>query len=404
MKYRQIFRQRDFLLLTAGTGISTLGDQIGWLAILWFVMLLTKSPARMGLAGLCYELPSVAVGMFVGVLMDRFSRKRLMVLDNVLRGLLFVSIPMLHWAHLLPFWLLCVILLCAGVLSPFTTVGAMAFVPEIVTEDVLSEANAWDETLWQGAYLVGPLIGGILITAIGASFAILADGLSFWACALCLLSIRYSGESTDRAGRNGGSESIVANLLGGARVLVSIRLVLVITLIALLLNLAYGQLDVSLPLFVHEELRQSGSTLGMMWTGYGLGAMVGTALVGFVRMDGRQGLWMSVMVAGMGLSLVPMVWVRGMWLPLILMWIAGFCFGPYAPLARTIVQKLVPDDLRGRVFGIRTSIIGMGVPAGTVLCGVMLQMMQPSVWISLTGVAVLVVGVAMLGYGRLRTV
>ena len=286
MKYRRILRQRDFLLLTAGTGISTLGDQMGWLAILWFVMLLTKSPARMGLAGLCYELPSVAVGMFVGVLMDRFSRKRLMVLDNVLRGLLFVSIPMLHWAHLLPFWLLCVILLCAGVLSPFTTVGAMAFVPEIVPEDVLSEANAWDETLWQGAYLVGPLIGGILISAIGASFAILADGLSFWACALCLLSIRHSGESTDRAGSNVGRESIVANLLDGARVLVSMRVVMAITLIALLLNLAYGQLDVSLPLFVHDELHQSGSTLGMMWTGYGLGAMVGTALVGFVRMDG----------------------------------------------------------------------------------------------------------------------
>ena len=77
----------------------------------------------MGLAGLCYELPSVAVGIVAGILMDRFSRKRLMVVDNVVRGLLFLSIPMLHWAHLLPFWLLCVILVCAGVLSPCTVPG-----------------------------------------------------------------------------------------------------------------------------------------------------------------------------------------------------------------------------------------------------------------------------------------
>ena len=63
MKYGQVLRQRDFLLLTAGTGISTLGDQIGWLSLLWFVMLLTKSSLQMGFAGLCYELPSVAVGM-----------------------------------------------------------------------------------------------------------------------------------------------------------------------------------------------------------------------------------------------------------------------------------------------------------------------------------------------------
>jgi MFS family permease len=125
---------------------------------------------------------------------------------------------------------------------------------------------------------------------------------------------------------------------------------------------------------------------------------VGTALVAFVRMDGRQGFWMSVMVAGMGMSLIPMVWARGLWLPIILMWAAGFCFGPYAPLARTIVQKLVPDDLRGRVFGIRTSIIGIGVPAGSALCGVVLQTIHPSVWIGVMGVTILALGVGMLAY------
>jgi MFS family permease len=400
MKYGQVLRQRDFLLLTAGTGISTLGDQIGWLSLLWFVMLLTKSSLQMGFAGLCYELPSVAVGMFAGVLMDRFSRKRLMVMDNILRGLCFVSIPMLHWAHLLPFWLLCGMLVCAGMLAPFTTVGAMAFVPEIVPVDMLSEANAWDETLWQAAYLAGPLLGGILISSVGAPIAILADGLSFWACALCLTFIRRAGGAEVSSGKGG----FTTDLLNGAKALLSMRVVLAITLMALFLNITYGQLDVSIPLFVHEELHQTGSVLGMMWTGYGLGAIVGTALVAFVRMDGRQGFWMSVMVAGMGMSLIPMVWARGLWLPIILMWAAGFCFGPYAPLARTIVQKLVPDDLRGRVFGIRTSIIGIGVPAGSALCGVVLQTIHPSVWIGVMGVTILALGVGMLAYRGLRAV
>jgi len=250
MKYGRILRQRDFLLLTAGTGISTLGDQIGWLSVLWFVMLLTKSPAQMGLAGLCYELPSVAVGIVAGILMDRFSRKRLMVVDNVVRGLLFLSIPMLHWAHLLPFWLLCVILVCAGVLSPLTTVGAMTLVPDLVPADGLSEANAWDETLWQGAYLAGPLIGGIVITTSGASFAILADGLSFWACALCLLFIRQSGEPTHRSGGNPGGCHMAANALEGIRALVSLPVVLAIPPVPLFLNLAYCQVARSLPRFV----------------------------------------------------------------------------------------------------------------------------------------------------------
>ncbi|WP_067933555.1 MFS transporter [Alicyclobacillus kakegawensis] len=400
MRYSRILRQRDFLFLTAGTGISTLGDQIGWLALLWFVMLLTKSPVQMGLAGLCYELPSVGVGIFIGVLMDQLFRKRLMVMDNILRGLCFVSIPMLHWAHILPFWLLCGMLVCAGMLAPFTTVGAMAFVPEIVPVDMLSEANAWDETLWQAAYLAGPLLGGILISSVGAPFSILADGLSCWVCALCLAFIRRTGGAEISSGKGGFTTA----LQNGAKALFSMRVVLAITLIALFLNITYGMLDVSIPLFVHEELHQTGPMLGMMWTGYGFGAIVGTALVGFVRMNGRHGFWMSVMVAGMGMSLIPMVWARGLWLPIILMWVAGFCFGPYAPLARTIVQKLVPDDLRGRVFGIRTSIIGIGVPVGSALCGVVLQTIHPSVWIGATGITILTLGMGMLACRGLRAV
>ncbi|WDL96707.1 MFS transporter [Alicyclobacillus sp. ALC3] len=182
MKYGRILRQRDFLLMTAGTGLSTLGDQIGWLAVLWLVMTLSGWSAQMGLAGLCYGLPSVVAGMFAGVLVDRSPALRLMVLDNVGQGLLFVAIPLLYWMHVLPFWLLCVLLVCAGTLSPLTLVGAMATVPDLVPAELLSKANAWDETLWQGAYLAGPLRSWLL--AFGA--ADVERRSVFWpVCAAC---------------------------------------------------------------------------------------------------------------------------------------------------------------------------------------------------------------------------
>lgn len=147
MKYRQILHQRNFVWMTVGTSLSTFGDQIGWIAVLWLVMSMTRSPAHMGFSGLCYGLPSVVVGAFAGVLMDRYPRVRLMVLDNVVQGVLFLSIPVLQQIHLLPFWMLCAILVCAGVFSPLTLIGAMTLVPDFVPGDMLSAANAWDETL-----------------------------------------------------------------------------------------------------------------------------------------------------------------------------------------------------------------------------------------------------------------
>lgn len=83
--------------------------------------------------------------------------------------------------------------------------------------------------------------------------------------------------------------------------------------------------------------------------------------------------------------------------------VAGLFFGPYAPLARTVVQHQVPAGLRGRVLGIRTSITGAGAPAGSLIAGWMLQMMQPSAWIGVTGTGILFIAGAMLASRRVRT-
>ncbi len=233
---------------------------------------------------------------------------------------------MLYWLRLLPFWLLCGMLVCSGMLAPFTTVGAMAFIPEIVSVDMLSEANAWDEILWQAAYLAGPLLGGILIGSVGAPFAILVDGLSFWVCALCFERL-YARDDVDRiwSRRNRG------DCVGGI--------------------CAYG------------------------WASRVL--------------DECDGSWDGYEPHPNGLDTWPMATDHthvG----------CGFLFWTVCTLARTIVQKRMPNDLRGRVFGIRTSIIGIGVPAGSALCGVVLQTIRPSVWIGAIGVTILAFGVGML--------
>ncbi|MDQ0188879.1 MFS transporter [Alicyclobacillus cycloheptanicus] len=404
MKNGRILHQRDFVLMTAGTGLSALGDQMGWMAVLWLVMTHSESSAQMGVAGLCYGLPSVAAGLLAGVLVDRFSALRLMVLDNVGQGLLFVTIPMLYRMHVLPFWLLCVLLMCAGTLSPLTSVGAMTVLPNLVPNELLSKANAWDEALWQGAYLTGPLIGGALIAATGASIAILVDGLSFWACALCLVFVKHApagarcGDNQPRSRTNRFVDDIVIGVKG----LLSLKVVLAITLVALALNLACGQLDVSLPLLVHREWHRGGATLGILWTAYGVGSLVGTTVMTFIKTDVCRGLWMSAMIAGMGGSLSLITLVRGFWLAVLLMWTAGLCFGPYAPLARTIVQEQVSEGLRGRVFGIRTAAIGAGVPLGSLLAGGMLRRMSPSTWIGVTGAGILCVAVVMLAVHDIR--
>ncbi|GMA52423.1 MFS transporter [Alicyclobacillus contaminans] len=396
MKRDGLFVHRNFVWLSTGTAISSLGDQVGWLALLWLVAVQYSSSAKLGWTVLCYELPSVSAAMVAGVLMDRYSRRRLMVADNVVRGAVFLLVPILCWRHALPFWLLCTAMGVAGLLSPLTTIGAMAMVPQVVPADELSAANAWEETIWQGATLLGPLVGGLLIHRCGPAWAILLDGLSFFACAACLLCMSTGSHIARRSAGGWAVRTAMRDWFTGVRALLALPVVLAITVIALMLNAVYGQLDVALPWLVHRDLSLGASSLGLLWTAYGLGGVMGTAVFAAVRVGNQQGLWMSVMVIGMGLSLLPLIWVHGVSESLGLLWCAGFCFGPYAPLARTIVQKHVPDGLRGRIFGIRTALMGLGVPAGAFLAGMALHAFRADVWVGVVGSVVLVVGLGML--------
>lgn len=389
--YGRVYRHRDFSWLTAGTTLSFLGDQVGWLGILWWVMVLTGSPLKMGLAGLAYELPVVLVGSFIGAWMHRTSAKRLMILDNGLRGVVWLAIPVLSHFRLMPFGVLCALLAVLGASKSITTVGAMSLVPELIGAEELAQANAWDESLWQAATILGPLIGGVLISLSGPAFAILADGLSCWGVALCIAQVRRPHPLDTVPGRIPPDEG--RDALTGLKTLWSLPAVLAITVFAVVINFLYGGLDISLPLFVHRTLHQGGSTLGMLWAAYGVGATAALLRFGRAPQTLQTPSRMGLMLTGMGLCLAVMAWAEATPPVLALMGAAGVFFGSYPVLARTIVQTLVPEALRTHVFGVRSAIIGIGLPSGALFAGALLERLPAPDNIALIGLSFVALGV-----------
>lgn len=91
LTYLRLFRQRNFTLMTVADAISVLGDQIGWVALLWFAMVTTKHASYMGLLGLIFGLPGVLLGAVVGNVLDSTSHKKVLVTANVLLGIVFIA-------------------------------------------------------------------------------------------------------------------------------------------------------------------------------------------------------------------------------------------------------------------------------------------------------------------------
>lgn len=403
MNHDQLLKNRDFCLLLIGDTISVLGDQIGLVSLMWFVMLFTGQSEQMGLVALCFGLPGVVAGVFAGTLLDRFSQKRVLIMANIVVGTIFMLIPLLYYLQSLSMFVLLCLVTIAGMLAPLMSVGFMVLIPALVAKHKLQQANSLSETVWQASSLLGPLAGGILIHSFGAPLAIFLNGLSFWICALFVLLIDKD-KLVKQTLLQTTKHSFLRDTWVAVKYLISAKAILWITIAAVLMNAAFGQLEVSLPLFVHNQLARSAVTLGTLWMCYSIGAIAGSSIAGIIRFPYPQGVMMALMLIAWGLCFLPMAWSDTVWMSCLVMGLAGFFFAAYPPMARTIVQRTVPDDMQGRVFGVRTSLISLGVPTGSYLSGIISGSIAPSITIAATGMAIALFGVLMLCIREFRTV
>src|SRR5215213_8371299 len=176
----------DLRRLAAGLLLSRTGDQLTTIALLWLVLDLTGSGAAVGLVMLCAGLPPVVTGPLLGRVLDRWSPRRVMVADNLLRALLVGAIPALHWLGRLDLPLLYGLCMAAGALIPATDVGVRVVLPRLVDSDQLEHANGLLSIGDQVSALAGPACGGLLVGLIGAPPVLLLDAASFLAMAAVL--------------------------------------------------------------------------------------------------------------------------------------------------------------------------------------------------------------------------
>lgn len=253
--------------------------------------------------------------------------------------------------------------------------------------------NSLMETVWNGASILGPALGGFVITRAGASTAILLDGLTFWAAALCVgmaeipVQERHIAEPAPRP-----TGSLFRSARDGMKTLYTLRPVWWITIGAWALNFAYGVLDIGLPLLTHRQLGRSAWVLGSFWTTYCVSSLVGAALSASIVKKRGRGAMMAMRVIGWGAAFSVLLWVHALWMTYMCLTCAGLLFGGYPPLARTVVQQCVPTRLMGRIMGLRGSLIALGPPLGSWLGGTLGRWLTPSDAIGVTGIAVLILG------------
>ncbi len=364
--------QRSIVALVGAQVVSALGTQMTFLALPWFVLETTGSPARMGIVLAVELLPVALLGIPSGSIVARLGARNTMLVGDLARAPLMLSIPLLHEAGLLTFPLLLVLVALVGVfIAPYFS-SQLIVLPEILGDDerLVSKANAIVEGARRATSLLGPALAGVLIAVIGATTVLVIDAATFLFSFVLLAAFVPQRKPL-------AQEEDSRGVLAGVRYLVHDRLLRVLGFSAMVANGLGMMLVAGLPVLAYEEFGGSSRVAGSFFAAFGIGAIAGSVVA--LKLVGRiEPLRLG---AASFVALTIPIFVLGLELPVLGVMAAlalSSFFGPLvnAPLIGVITTR-TPHRLRAKVTTAVITTAMLAGPLGYVLAGPLLEAFGP---------------------------
>jgi DHA3 family macrolide efflux protein-like MFS transporter len=392
----ELLKRRDFALLLAGQALTQIGDSLVKVALVWFVYTLTGSALKMTVIGLLQTIPPFLLGPILGVYLDRWPKKPVMVIVDVLRAAMIVTIPILHALGLLPLNGLYVIVFLISIVSAFFGPALFSAVALIIPSDKLTPANAVLQTTTTMGMLIGPALSGTGIALIGAHNVLYLGAPAFGIAALLLLPVHIK-ESLGARTSVSTLNQLWTDMLVGLRFLfVQHRLVRLLMITSALYSLAASAFVFLLPVFTTRILELGAVELGWLWSAYGAGMLLASIWLALARqgpLETRALLITGSLLLG-GLAALSLSFVQSLIGAILLVALVGASLALFTPVVWGMLQELTAANLRGRVFTIFSSGAMLASMVGMLAFGWSADTLGPEV--SLVGMAAVLAGTGLV--------
>jgi predicted MFS family arabinose efflux permease len=369
-KIPSLWRNRDYLLLWSGQLVSSLGTNISGFAFPLLVLFLTHSPAQAGFLGAARSIPYLIFSLPVGALIDRWDRKRVMILCDSIRAIALGSIPLVYaLLGTVPLFQLYIVALVEGSLFVFFNIAEVACLPRVVSKEQLPAATGQNQASEVAAVLLGSPLAG-LIYSFSKLLPFAADAISYAVSVVSLLFIKaqFQGE------RSGEHRKLWVEVKEGLVWLWTQPLIRFMAFLTGGLNFTAG--ITLLVIIIAQRQHASPTVIGILFAIASVGGIVGSVLGPFIQKRFR-----------FGVVIVSMVWVQALCLPLFLVapnpyWlgvISGVLFvtGPiYNVVQFSYRLALIPDALQGRVNSVFRLLAFGFIPLGMGLTGWLLEVVD----------------------------
>ncbi|AHM62734.1 major facilitator superfamily membrane protein [Flammeovirgaceae bacterium 311] len=356
---------RNYRLFFTGQGISLIGTWMQQIALSWLVYRLTDSVFLLGAVTFCSQVPSFLLSPFAGVVADRFERRKVLLVTQMLSMIQASTLTVLVLTDSIQIWHILTLSAVLGIINAYDIATRQAFVVEMVDkrEDV-SNAIALNSSMFNMARLVGPSVAGILIAAVGEGMCFLINAVSYIAVLASLLMMRLNPYEPVVHKRR-----VWQSLIEGFGYAFGFAPIRALILIVALLSLFGMPFSVLMPVFARDILHGGANTLGYLMGASGVGALAGALFLAQRKSVVGLGKIMIFTMLIFSVGLIAFSFSEVLLISLLCMLVSGFGMIVTMASCNTLLQTIVEDDKRGRVMSLYSmAFMGMA-PFGSMLAG-----------------------------------
>lgn len=359
---------RNFRLFWFGQCISLTGTWMQRTAQTWLVYTVTKSPMKVGLLGVAQFMPLLLFSLFAGVLVDRFSKKKLLVLTQLLFLFQAVAMTILTYLGIIQYWQILTLSFLFGLTQTLDMPARQSFFIDLVGRKDLTNAISLNSTIVNLAKIVGPAVSGIIMARYGIVFCFFINAISYLPVILGILMIHVSGTVSVSA-----HSSMLPQVVDGIRYIRKSRtLVTNVLMMAAVCTFAMNT-DVIIPVYAEAVLNRGATGYSFLLSMVGVGAFIAAVIMAYFSKNGVINC--LLLISGVGTGVVQLFTIATGWYAFcaIMLVMTGFFNLLFINTGNSIFQINSSDEYRGRVMSVYSFLNLGSTPVGNFLSGLVMD-------------------------------
>lgn len=380
------FQYRDFRLMWLGACTSSIGTWMQVLAQNWLVLELSKSPFMLGLDAFLGQIPIFLFSLVGGVVADRRDRRHLLIMSQFVQLSCAFTLTFLLATGMVRVYHILFLSFVVGLAQAFGGPAYQAMIPRLVKGEDLQNAIALNSIQFNLARVIGPVIGGIVMTKFGAAWCFALNGVSYIAVIITLLLLHERFVPAEKR------QSMLDSMKEGIQFIRQQGAMESLIFIAFFMTALGVPLINFLPVFAKDVFKAGADSYSVLLAVSGLGSVAGAlfvAAIGNVKQKGKVALMLLIVL---GALIVAFSLSRSFYLSCFILFIAGAALMSCFTMISSLVQLIVTDEMRGRVMSVYNVAFRGGMPFGSLASGELITIFSAPIVIGANGVLLAALG------------